>query len=289
MRAYEIALMLCPNAKPSYLAALDAGDELLARCGINTEPRLSMFLAQIFHESGGLAIEWESGNYSEQRLLEIFGVGHHSAAVTPSEARVLAHNGPAIFERVYGLGNPKKACELGNNKPGDGWKFRGGGLMQTTGKDNYRRIGQKMKPPADLTKNPELVLSTKYALQPALIEWSEGHLNDYADRGDFLAISRKINVGNINTTKIPNGYSDRKQWLSRIRSLSDIPDEPLLAKGSKGDAVVELQNALNHNGAMLVTDGDFGELTRQAVIKFQIDHNLLADGKVGPSTWAVLA
>jgi putative chitinase len=138
IRAIEIARRLCPRAKASYLAAIEAGDGLLVDHEVTTPLRLAHFLAQAFHETDGLSIEWESGAYSAPRLLQIFGVGHHSAAITPAEATKLAYDAPAIFERVYGLGNPHKAAELGNTVPGDGYRYRGGGILQTTGRGTTR-------------------------------------------------------------------------------------------------------------------------------------------------------
>ena len=215
MRPIDVVRKLCPRARPSYLAAFENGDALFKQHGITTPLRLAHFLAQAFHETGGLTVEWESGNYSAERLLQIFGVGHHSAKVTANEATQLAHNGPAIFERVYGLGNPTKAKELGNTQPGDGFRYRGGGILQTTGRANYRRMGQKCG--VDFEIHPGLVLSAEHALKPALAEWSEGHLNDAADRDDIRAITRKINGGY-------NGLDDRQAWFRRIRLLIDKVD-----------------------------------------------------------------
>lgn len=209
MRPIELVRKVCPRARASYTAAIENGDYLFRDAGITTPIRLAHFLAQICHESSGLTIEWESGNYRAARILQIFGVGRHSAAVTPDEAERLAGNGPALFERVYGLGNPRKH-DLGNTQPGDGWRYRGGGLMQTTGRANYRRMGQKCG--VDFEGNPELVLSAEHALKPALAEWTEGKLNAAADRDDLIAITKKINGG-------LNGLSDRRAWLAKIRPL----------------------------------------------------------------------
>ncbi len=218
MRPIDIARKLCPNGRKSYLSAIEAGDDLFARHGITTKARLAHFFAQIFHESGGLKVERESGAYSAKRLLEIFGVGKHSAAITPAEAQKLANNGPAIFDRVYGSGNPKKAKELGNTQPGDGWKYRGGGLMQTTGRANYRRMAQKCG--VDFEGHPELVLSAEHALKPALMEWTEGKLNAYADKGDISHITRVINGGLI-------GLADRKAWLAKLlKAIDEVDFQP---------------------------------------------------------------
>jgi putative chitinase len=210
IRAIDIARKLCPRAKASYLAAFESGDGLFVDHGVTTPLGLAHFLAQAFHETGGLAMEWESGAYSAPRLLQIFGAGHHSAAVTPAEATKLAYDAPAIFERVYGLGNPHKAAELGNTVPGDGYRYRGGGILQTTGRANYRRIGQKCA--VDFEGHPELVLSAEHALKPALAEWTEGNLNAAADRDDIVSITKKINGG-------VNGLDDRRAWFRRIRPL----------------------------------------------------------------------
>lgn len=215
MRPIDVVRKVCPRAKPSYLAAIENGDGLFRKAGIITPGRLAHFLAQICHESGGLSIEWESGAYSAERLLEIFGEGRHSAGVTATEAARLAKNGPAIFERVYGLGNPKKARELGNTQSGDGWKYRGGGLMQTTGRSNYRRMGQKCG--VDFESKPELVLSAEHALKPALAEWTEGSLNERADADDLRGITKRINGG-------LNGLADRQAWYRKIRPIIDKVD-----------------------------------------------------------------
>lgn len=217
MRPIDAVRKVCPHARPSYLAAIENGDGLFLAAGIITPKRLAQFLAQGAAETGGFTIDWESGNYTAQRIVEVFGPGKHSASIGFAEAQMLAHNGQALFERTYGLGNPKKASELGNTQPGDGWRYRGGGIMQTTGRANYRRMGQKCG--VDFEGAPELVLSAEHALKPALTEWTEGHLNDYADKGDVLSISRKINIGNTSTDKIPNGYSDRKAWLAKFEAV----------------------------------------------------------------------
>lgn len=217
MRAINIVKRLAPRARLSYLSAFENGDALLEKHGINTPVRLAHFLAQCLHETGGLTIEWESGAYSAERLLQIFGVGRHSAGVTPEEAKALSRNGPAIFERVYGLGNPKKAKELGNTRPGDGWRYRGGGILQTTGGGNYRRMGVKCG--VDFYNHPELVISAEHALKPALAEWTEGGLNSKADVGDLRGITRRINGGY-------NGLEDREYWLKKaLLVCSDFANE----------------------------------------------------------------
>jgi len=124
----------------TYVAALEnhAG-ELCAEFGIDTALELQHFMAQIAHESGGFTVLWEDMRYSAPRIMEIFGVGKHSAKVTAAESRDLAGKPKDLAERVYGLGNPKKARELGNSAPGDGYRYRGFGPMQITGRADHER------------------------------------------------------------------------------------------------------------------------------------------------------
>lgn len=213
LRAATIVRLVAPHAKQNYLAAFDAGDALLSEHEVTTPLRLAHFLAQVMHETGALTIEEENGNYSAARLIEVFGGPRHR--VTAAESIRLEHHPEAIFNRVYGVdggaGNPCiLAHELGNTEPGDGWKYRGRGLLQTTGRANYRRIGQKCG--VDFEAHPELVLSPEHALKPALVEWSEGNLNAAAGRDDIVAITRKINGG-------LNGLADRRAWLVKIKRV----------------------------------------------------------------------
>lgn len=240
MRPVDIIRRVAPSARGEYLAAFEDGDALLKKYGITTKRRLAHFLAQVCHESGGLTLQWESGAYSAKRLLEIFGVGRHSARVTPIEAQRLAYNGPAIFERVYGLGNPKKARELGNTQPGDGYRYRGGGILQTTGRGNYRRMGQKCG--VDFEAHPELVVSAEHALKPALVEWGEGNLNTYADRDEIEPITKRINGGY-------NGLADRRRWLAKIKQALALTS-PLELRASASEPEPELIVPLQRGDAL---------------------------------------
>ena len=148
-------------------------------------------------------------NYSAPRLLVIFGV-KHSAKITKAEAARLAHHPEEIAERVYGLGNPKKAKELGNTQAGDGFAYRGNGVLQTTGRGNHRRMGLACG--VDFEGNPNLVTAPEHALKPALQEWTEGNLNVAADNNQIRVITKRINGGF-------NGLKERKAFFDRILTL----------------------------------------------------------------------
>ena len=315
-RAVDVVRRIAPRARPTYVAAFERGDALLIAHGVTTPARLTHFLAQVLHESGALEIDWENMSYSSGRLLQIFGAGCHSAAVTPAEAQALAHRPEAIAERVYGLGNPRKARELGNTQSGDGFCYRGGGLLQTTGRANYRRMGQKCG--VDFEGHPDFVLAAEHALKPALCEWTEGRLNAFADCDDILSISRAINLGNPRAPRRPNGMEDRVAWYARLRPLIErvefaagagdlapqaVPVHPLspeedvaeqsiaaivadriLRFGDRGSAIQAVQRALARLGYGLSGTGNYGANTQAAVADFQARHGLELDGEVGAET-----
>ncbi len=299
----DVVARLVRNAQPNYRQAFEGGDRILALYGIGTPLRVAHFLAQVLHETGGLAVLEENMSYRAERIVEVFGPGRHSASVGLDEARALARNPPALAERVYGLGNPRKARELGNRDPGDGFRYRGRGVLQTTGRANYRRLGQRAG--VGLEASPELVIAAQHALSPALLEWAEGNLNAAADRNDIAAITRRINGGF-------NGFADRKAWFDRVwrlvrdgvtvdgadslglsaRAARAIPPqarEPWRA--ARPDRQIrELQEALRAFGVApdLAVDGRFGPKTRAALVAFQRMAQIPADGIYGPVTKAAL-
>lgn len=279
----SILLSLSRRADSRYLDAFEQGEALLQKYGLQTPLRQAHLLAQVFHETDGLKIGFENMNYRAPRILEVFGVGRHSAAVRPAEAEMLAGHPEELAERVYGLGNPRKAKELGNTQQGDGFRYRGGGLLQTTGRGAYRARGKEIG--VNLETKPERILGPDVALLPALGEWSAGKLNDAADRGDIALITRVINGGY-------NGLESRKAWFARIYPLltGDATSQGW-RDAEPMDDVRELQLALNQLGAdpALTVDGRYGPATEAAVKVFQRSQKLKADGIAGPATRAVIA
>ena len=271
------------NANINYLEAIRQGDALFQKHGITTPLRMAHFLAQALHETGGFTVLRESMNYSASRLIEIFGINHHSAAVTADEAVTLAHKPEAIAERVYGLGNQRKAHELGNIHQGDGFLYRGNGVLQTTGRGNHKRMGAAWE--IDFEGNPELVIVPEHALKPALHEWTENNLNASADKNDIRTITLRINGG-------LTGLSERENWFNKVWPLLNAdshPAEPWEAS-DEDDNVKKLQGSLNDLGAnpRLVIDGRYGPATRQAVKVFQASAGIVVDGIAGPVTEAAI-
>jgi putative chitinase len=185
---------VAPRAHPNYVRAFENDAALFTEFEINTPLRVAHFLAQSMLECGRGTVLFENLRYTAAaRLSQIFGVGHHPAAIQPEEVPGLLNNPDKLGDRVYGLGNPRKARELGNTRPGDGYRYRGGGLMQTRGGAAYQRMGDKAR--ADFHGDPNLIVDPAYAVKPALYAWREGNLNTYADHNDIRAITRKINGG----------------------------------------------------------------------------------------------
>lgn len=176
---------------------------LLNSYDVNTKLRLAHFLTQIHHESGLKPIS-ENLNYSAKGLRKTFG-----DYFTDLEAIKYQRKPEMIANRVYAnrMGN-------GNEASGDGWKFRGRGLLQNTGKNQYILLSKDTR--IDFLNNPDLLLIEPNAMIAALWFWQKYKLNLLADKNDLDAISDLINIGH-DTERIgdANGYSDRKELLQK--------------------------------------------------------------------------
>lgn len=214
----------------SYVVALTSreGSELFEKYKINSPLRIQHALATMVAETN-LSLIWESGAYSASGIMRVFGVGKHSARITQAEANHIASltvradgSGPrceALFERVYGQGNPKKAKELGNTQPGDGHRFRGLGLVQCTGREAHESAAKKIGVSLDALPHP---INCIHAL---LIEWDQKSCNKYADRDDPVSIRKLINGGSL---KVPaskvNGLPNAVAALGRAKNVITVAD-----------------------------------------------------------------
>lgn len=162
---------------------------------ITSPRRIAGFLSQISHESGRLERLEESLNYSVDALLRMFG--RHR--ITEAEARRFGRtpSQPADQQAIANVlyGGPWGMRNLGNTENGDGWRFRGRGLKQLTGRSNYARCGAAIG--EDLIKHPErLCLPVNAALSAGWF-WKTNGLNELADRGDVVNMTKRINGGDI--------------------------------------------------------------------------------------------
>jgi putative chitinase len=162
--------------------------EVASKFGVNTPQRLAHFLAQTGHESGGFRVTTENLNYSAKGLTNIF-----KKYFTPESAQEYQRKPEKIANIVYAnrMGN-------GNQASGDGFKFRGRGYIQLTGKTNYQAFDKTVED--NIEANPDLV-ATKYPLLSAAWFWSKNGLNAIADTGageDVVTkITKRVNGGTI--------------------------------------------------------------------------------------------
>jgi putative chitinase len=238
-RAIKIVRAIFPSAKPEYLAAFEAGDAKLTTAGITTPLRLAHLLAQCGAETGGLKVTRESLMYTtEARLQQIFDNMRLTKPLMPGEVRMLLRQEKDLGERFYGIafesdlyrrkgmnnginpGNTRKARSLGNDRIGDGFLFRGNGLLQTTGGKAHKEAGDDVG--VDFFNHPELVTSAEHALKPMLFEWTNSRCNTFADADNLLKISRAINLGSPNSRSTPNGMDERKAFLRKAKRALGI-------------------------------------------------------------------
>ena len=175
------------------------------RYQINTPARLAAFLAQCGHESAGFTAKRENLNYSAKGLLATW-----PRRFNPTKAQALHRQPEAIANYVY-------ADRLGNTQPGDGWRYRGGGFIQLTGRQNYRDAGRAIG--YQLEQQPELIERLDVSALAAAYFWDLRRLNVLADDltgddddADFEAITRAINGG-------LNGLKERKAYWKLAKEV----------------------------------------------------------------------
>lgn len=217
---------------------------------INTKLRIAHFMGQVTHECAGF------------RTTEEFASG-------------------AAYE-----GSRK----LGNIQPGDGKRYKGRGLIQLTGRDNYRTIGEKLALP--LEDNPEIASEPATSLKIACEYWKSRKINSAADLDDLIKATKLVNGG-------LNGLEDRRKYLRMAKDALAVIDgmrvaadeggsTVVLRRGSFGNAVGDLQELLRAKGYDVTVDHDFGPATELAVMHFQKSTGLEQDGIVGNNTWTAL-
>ena len=170
---------------------------------VNTPLRIAMFLAQLAHESTQLNRIVENLNYSEQGLLDTFPKYFNAAS-----ARDYARQKERIANHVYAnrLGN-------GDEASGDGWKYRGRGLIQVTGKSNYADCGKALG--LDLVDAPEQLEQPMLAARSAAWFWKAKGLNALADAQDIVGATQRINGG----TK---GLKERREFYERAKASLSV-------------------------------------------------------------------
>jgi putative chitinase len=258
---------------------VDAMNEVFPKYEINTNRRVAAFLAQCGHESGGWRTFSENLNYSAKALDAVFGKYFKRAG---RDAEDYARQPEKIANVVYA-----NRMDNGDTASGDGWRYRGRGPIQLTGKHNYAKFSDDMD--VDAVNNPDMVSEDKeVALMSAIWYWNSNKLNRYADSGDIKTLTKRINGGYI-------GLEDRiHHWEMCLEALGedvethhgddeddsfDLDDIGVLRKGARGDGVKMMQEALG-----VGADGIFGAGTEAKLKEWQAENGLDADGVAGPAT-----
>lgn len=242
---------------------------ILPKYNINTNERIAGFIAQTGHESRDWSILEENLNYSASALNRVFPRYFRNAGVNAQ----LYHRQPQrIANRVY-------ANRMGNGpeESGDGWRYRGRGLIQLTGKNNYQQFANYTG--LEFEKITDYVGTKTGALESACWFWEINGLNSLADRQDIRGMSRRINGGF-------NGIDDRKlRYRVALDTIAGDNEEyainlnQILRIGSRGETVRSVQEHLN-----IDADGIFGPATQAAVMDYQKQNGLGVDGVLGPQT-----
>ena len=184
---------------------------LLSNYGINTPLRIAHFMAQLDHESGLKPVS-ENLNYGAEALGRVF----KKYFPTTELANKYARNPHAIANRVYGgrMGN-------GSESTGEGYKYRGRGFIQITGKNNYTLLSKDMR--VDYVNNPDLLLNEADAMISAVWYWGKIGANALADKDDLDAISDRINIGrDTATVGDASGYKDRQEKLAKWKKIMNV-------------------------------------------------------------------
>jgi putative chitinase len=167
----------------------EAISEILPEYEITTKPRVAMFIAQCAHESGGFRAIKENLNYRAPSLRKLFPKYFPDDNMAARYA-AMPNKQEAIANRIYAnrMGN-------GDEASGDGYRYCGRGLIQLTGKNNYTMFAGSLDIP--VTELPEYLSTFEGAVQSACWFWEVNNLNRWADSGDVLTCTKKINGGTI--------------------------------------------------------------------------------------------
>ena len=208
-------LQILPNAGQVAGVFVPVLNTAMLRYQIVGAKRIAAFIAQVGHESGHLARLVENLNYSADGLANTWpsrngapdGKGEYVKVQVSGKVR----NKPntlalSVDRKPEQIANIAYGNRMGNTTPGDGWKYRGRGLIQITGKNNYRACGEALG--LELIAQPELLEKSQHACMSAAWFWATNGLSTLADAGEFDAITQRINGGQ-------NGAADRQALYAK--------------------------------------------------------------------------
>lgn len=262
--------------------------DFFEKYNITTPLRIASFMAQCAHESQDFRALEENLNYSVESLLRVFPRYFGKGKADPA---AYARNPEKLANYVYMDVNRSKQGALGNTQPGDGWKFRGGGIKQLTGRNNYAVFGKDLGMTAD--EAAAYVRTKKGALESACWFWKKNNLEKFADADDIVGMTKKINGGTIGLEDRQRRYVNAKKVIGSSVSAAPatkaapvntqitdaVTQKPAsttyttIQKRSTGDVVKKVQQKLG-----LAADGIYGLQTEIAVRSWQRTNKYTADG-----------
>lgn len=250
----------------------DAMCEILPLWEIDTPERVAMFIAQCGHESNNFKVLTENLNYSADALNKLFPKYFKNA----NRDAAPYHRQPRKIANVIYAGR----MDNGDTASDDGWKFKGGGILQLTGRYNYTQFGKEVDKTPD--EAVEYVRTKKGALDSACWFWDTNGLNKFCDARDIKGATKRINGGYI-------GLEDRKKHYDHAMEVLGGTWEPskvvyeTIRLGSRGPTVKAVQEELE-----IGADGIFGRGTEANVKAWQEENGLVPDGVMGPKSLAIM-
>ena len=248
---------------------------------INTINRIAGFMAQAAHESNDFNVIEENLHYSAKALEKTFSKYFSKAGRNASD---YAMKPEKIANVVYAsrMGN-------GNTASGDGYKFRGRGIIQLTGKNNYATFGSSINKTAD--EVVDYLETIEGAVESACWFWNYRNINAAADSNNIIQMTKLVNGGTNGLTERTNNYNRNLKILqgsnfssvASVKPTSSNNSRVMLKRGSTGPEVAKLQTKLG-----LKADGIFGISTELHLKLWQAKHNLIPDGIAGPLTFKAL-
>lgn len=283
------------NTQGRYITAILDSFDTFERFELNSPLRLAHFIGQGLIETGWLRHAEENLNYSEQGLIATFSVYRNN----PELARQHARKPEQIANTAYG-------GRMGNTQPGDGWKYRGRGFIQLTGRNNYTKYAEIAG--VDLVNDPDIIRrDLKKSVEVAAAFWKANDLNRWADQDDGAKVSRAVNRGNPHASAAAHDEDLRIQWTNIALSVTKTPEtvapegaaagpappSPSLKPvtvGSRGEDVRTLQRDLETLGYSTGgVDGIFGQGTRRALVAFQNEAGIAVTGELDEATRTAMA